>query len=81
MSSSQHSTEVLKSLDDKWAERFARLEAMILSKSFAVPVEPVVKPTEVITSEKPFCDPGAGTSQTCTVLPVPALFRPPGKLL
>ena len=49
-------TEDLKSLDDKWAERFARLEAMILAKSFAVPVEPVLKSTEVITSEKPFFD-------------------------
>ena len=49
-SSSKPSTEDLKSLDDKWAERFARLEAMILAKSFAVPAEPVVKPTEVVTS-------------------------------
>ena len=59
-------TEDLKSLDDKWAECFARLEAMLLAKSFAVPVEPVVKPAEVITSEKPFFDPGAGTSQKST---------------
>ena len=28
----------LKDLDEKWSERFARLEAMLLSKSFAVPV-------------------------------------------
>ena len=34
---------------------------MLLSKFFAVPVEPVVKP-EVITSQKPFFDPGASTS-------------------
>ena len=47
---------------DKWAERFARLEAMLLAKSFAVPVEAVVKPAEVITSQKPFFDPGASTS-------------------
>ena len=39
---------------------------MLLTKSFAVPVEPVVKPAEVITSEKPFFDPGAGTSQKST---------------
>ena len=39
---------------------------MLLAKSFAVPVEPVVKPGEVITSEKPFFDPGAGTSQKST---------------
>ena len=36
---------------------------MILPKSFAVPVEPVQKPTEVVTSDKPFFDPAAGTSQ------------------
>ena len=61
--SSRPSYEDLKNLDDKWAERFARLEAMLLSKSFAVLVEPVVKPTEVITSQKPFFDPGASTSK------------------
>ena len=61
--SSRPSSEDLKNLDDKWAERFARLEAMLLSKSFAVPVEPVVKPAEVITSQKPFFDPGADTSK------------------
>ena len=67
-SSSKPSTEDLKSLGDKWAERFERLEAMILVKSFAVPVELVVKPTEVITSEKPFFDPGAGSSQSTSGL-------------
>ena len=45
-SSSKPSTEDLKSLDDKWAERFTRLEAMILAKSFAVPVELVVNPVK-----------------------------------
>ena len=54
--------------DDKWAERFARLEAMIFAKSFAVPVEPVVKSTEVITSDKPFL----------TLGPVPARPLPVG---
>ena len=61
--SSRPSSEDLKNLDDKWAERFARLEEMLLSKSFAVPVEPVVKPAEVITSQKPFFDPSASTSK------------------
>ena len=61
--SSRPSSEDLKNLDDKWAERFARLEAMLLSKSFAVPVEPVVKPAEVITNQKQFFDPGASTSK------------------
>ena len=60
--SSRPSSEDLKNLDEKWVERFARLEAMLLSKSFAVLVEPVVNPAEVITSQKPFFDPGASTS-------------------
>ena len=55
---------LLKSLDYKWAERFARLEAMLLAKSFEVPVEPVVKSAGVITSQKPFFDSGAGASQS-----------------
>ena len=42
--SSRPSAEDLKQLDDKWAERFSRLEAMLLAKTFTVPVEPVVKP-------------------------------------
>ena len=53
----------MKKLDDEWAERFSQLEAMLLAKSFTVPVEPVVKPAaEVTTSQKPFFDPGASTS-------------------
>ena len=62
-SSCKPSSEDLKCLDEKWAERFARLEAMILATYFAVPVEPVVKSTEGITSEKTF-DPVAGSSQS-----------------
>ena len=50
IASSRTSSEDLKNLDNEWAEGFARLEAMLLSKSFAVPVEPVVKPAEVITN-------------------------------
>ena len=62
-SSSRPSAEDLKQLDDKWAERFSRLEAMLLAKTFTVPVEPVVKPaSDVTTSQKPFIDPGATTS-------------------
>ena len=52
--SSRPSTNDVKNLDDKWAEHFASLEAMLLAKSFAVPVEPVVKPAEIITSQKQF---------------------------
>ena len=40
----------------------ARLEAMLLSKTFAVPVEPVKKPSSVVTSDQPFFDPGTSTS-------------------
>ena len=46
----------LKSMDDKWAERFSRLEAMFLAKSFTVPVEPVQKSVVTVT-ERPFIPP------------------------
>ena len=49
-SSSKHTSSDLKSLDKKWSQRFARPEAMLLAKSFAVPVEPVKKPAAVVTS-------------------------------
>ena len=52
-SSSRHTTDDLKKLDDKWAERFSRLEAMLLAKSFTVPVEPVVKPAAEVTLFRP----------------------------
>ena len=58
---SKHTSEDLKSLDDKWSESFSRLEALLLSKSFAVPVEPV-RPSTVLTREHPFFDPGASSS-------------------
>ena len=89
-SSSKPTSEDLKSLDDKWAQRFARFEAKLLAKSFTVLVELVQKPAEVVTSEKPFFQPEAGTSKTSTgavtqpaekILPVQVLFRPPGMLL
>ena len=49
-SSSRPSAEDLKQLDDKWAERFSRLEAMLLAKTFTVPVEQVVKPASYVTT-------------------------------
>ena len=61
-SSNKPRSDDLKNLDEKWSERFARLEAMLLSKSFAVPVEPLKKPSAVVTSDQPFFDPGASTS-------------------
>ena len=48
-------------MDDKWSKRFSRFEALLLSKSFAVPVEPV-RPSTVVTREGPFLDPGASSS-------------------
>ena len=66
-SSSRPSAEDLKQLDDKWAERFSPLEAMLLAKTFTVPVEPVVKPaSDVTTSQKPFFYPVATTSSQCS---------------
>ena len=56
-----------KSLDDKWSERFSRLEALLLNKSFAVPVRPV-NPSAVVTREHPFFDPGASSSVMFTGL-------------
>ena len=35
---------------------------MLLSKSFAVTVEPVKKTSSVVTSDQPFFDPGTSTS-------------------
>ena len=46
----------LKSMDDKWSERFARLEAMFFAKSFQVPVEPV-KNSDVVVTDRPFIPP------------------------
>ena len=81
-SSSKPSSEDLKQLDDKWAERFSRLEAMLLAKTFTAPVEPVVKPASYVTpTQKPFFDPGASTSslpvENRLRNPVPALTRLP----
>ena len=46
----------LKSMDDKWSEHFAWLEALFLAKSFQVPVEPVKK-SEVVVTDRPFIPP------------------------
>ena len=79
-SSSKPSAEDLKQLDDKWAERFSRLEALLLAKTFTVPVEPVVKPaSDVTTSQKPFFDPGATTSQLAVEKPGPRLDQVTGE--
>ena len=59
--SSKPTSDDLKSLEDKWSERFSCLEAMLLNQSFAVLVRPVSS-TSVVTREHPFFDPGASTS-------------------
>ena len=59
--SSKPTSDDLKSLDDKWSERFSRLEAMLLNQAFAVPVRPVSM-ASVVTREYPFFDLGASTS-------------------
>ena len=72
-SSSRPTSEDLQHLDDKWGERFSRLEAMLLAKAFTVPVEPVVKPASDVTpSQKPFFDPGATTSSLPVEKSLPA---------
>ena len=59
--SSKPTSDDLKSLDDKWSERFSRLEAMLVNQSFAVPVRPVTS-ASVVPREHPFFDPGASRS-------------------
>ena len=79
-SSSRPSADDLKQLDDKWAERFSRLEAMLLAKTFTVPVEAVVKPaSDVTTSQKPFFDPGATTRSQTAVNSSPCLDQATGE--
>ena len=53
-SSSKSRSDDLTELDEKWCERFARLEAMLVSKTFTVPVNPVQNPPSVVTSDQPF---------------------------
>ena len=51
----------LHTLDEKWSERFSRLEALFLSKSFTVPVEPV-QSSDVVVTERPFIPPTRQTA-------------------
>ena len=53
-SSSKCRSDDIKDLDEKWSERFARLEAMLVCKTFTVPVNPVQNPPSVVTSDQPF---------------------------
>ena len=79
-SSRRPSADDLKQLDDKWAERFSRLEVMLLAKTFTVPVELVVKPaSDVTTSQKPFFVPGATTSNLARETTGPCLDQATGE--
>ena len=60
-SSSKPRSDELRDLDEKWGERLARLEAMLLSKTFAVPVEPMKKPSTSGSSSGVTVE-GAGSS-------------------
>ena len=63
-SSKKKYSSKLRDLDEKWGERFARLEAMLHSKTFAVAVK---KPSSAVTSDQPFlCPPHWGVD----ILPV-----------
>ena len=42
---------------------------MLIAKSFAVPVEPVKKPTAVVTSDQPFFDPGESSRKMSVTQP------------
>ena len=53
-SSRKPRSDELRDLDEKWSERYSRLEAMLLSKAFAVPVEPVRKPLQLLPVISPF---------------------------
>ena len=53
-SSSKSRSDDLKELYEKWCERFAKLEAMLVSKTFTVPVNPVQNPPSVVTGDQPF---------------------------
>ena len=61
-SSSKSRSDDIKDLDEKWSKCFARLEAMLVSKTFTVPVNPVQNPPSVVTSDQPFFDPGTSTT-------------------
>ena len=69
-SSNKRRSGEIRDLDEKWGECFTKLEAVLLSKMFPVHMEPVKKPSSVVTSDQPFLDPGTsntGLSSAVTV--------------
>ena len=73
---SKSTSDDLRSLDEKWSQRFTHLEAIMLAGVFAVMVEPVQNSgSSVVTSEKPFFDLAAGTSQKIAgLVPQPSVL-------
>ena len=53
----------LQTLDDKWSERFSRLEALFLSKTFSVPVE-LVKNSDIPVTDRPFIPPASASTSS-----------------
>ena len=68
--SSKPTSDDLKSLDERWSQRFAQLEAKLLPKSFAVLVEPVKKPAVVMASDQPFLIQEPVPARCLSVLPL-----------
>ena len=64
---SKTSSDDLKALDDKWPHRFARLEAMLMAKSFSVPVELLKQTSAIVTTERPFIPPVQSFTGTSSV--------------
>ena len=68
MSSTTFSSDDIRALDEKWSQHFARLESVLLAKTFTMPVSPVKQPATVVTSEKPFIPPDQPTAGTSTAI-------------
>ena len=75
-SSTSSASDDFKPLDTKWCERFSRLEAMLLAKTFqqptsqsvfqqvTMPVSPLKHPAGVVSLDGPFIQPAGPASQT-----------------
>ena len=87
-SSSKPTSEDLKSLDDKWTQRFAWLEAMLLSQIDYSTGGLAGAETywcndqwEILLPTRSWNQQDVGHPYLLKLLPVPVLFRPPGMLL
>ena len=74
------SSDELKALDNKWAQRFERLEALLLAKSFCIPVEPVKQIcSAIVTTERPFIPPVQCVASPSAIQPTGVVPEPPVK--